>query len=103
MVLARPFLAVLFLAAPLGGGAFAAPLGADGPDANPMLEQAQRKGTRNYRPDGTAPPAADAGSQASTVSKDEKLDQCMDTWDKGTHITKSKWREICLRQLDARE
>ena len=103
MVLVRPFLMIALLAAPLGGGPFAAPLGADGPDASPVVEQAQRKGTRNYRPDGTAPPAADAGSQASAVSKNEKLDQCMDTWDKGTHITKSKWREICLRQLDARE
>jgi hypothetical protein len=103
MVLVRPFLAIFLLAAPLGGGAFAAPLGSDGPDANPLVEQAQRKGTRNYRPDGSDPAAADAGTQASTVSKNEKLDQCMDTWDKGTHITKSKWREICLRQLDARE
>jgi hypothetical protein len=103
MILARPFLVIVLLAASLGVGAFAAPLGSDGPDASPLVEQAQRKGTRNYRPDGTAPTATDAGSQASTVSKNEKLDQCMDTWDKGTHITKSKWREICLRQLDARE
>ena len=98
MVLARPFLAIVLVAAPLGAGA--APVGADGPDASPLVEPAQRKGTRNYRPDGAAtetPATADA-----TVSRDEKLQQCMDTWDKGTHITKPHWREICVRQLDAR-
>lgn len=24
---------------------------------------------------------------------------CMATWDKGTHITKARWREICARTL----
>jgi hypothetical protein len=101
MVLARPFLMVVLLAAPLGGGAFAAPLGADGPDASTLVEPAQRKGTRNYRSDGTT--ATDTTTTTTAASRSEKLSQCMDTWDKGTHITKSKWREICLRQLDARE
>jgi hypothetical protein len=102
MVLARPFLMMVLLAAPLGGGAFAAPLGADGPEASTLVEPAQRKGTRNYRADGTT--ATDTSPTTTTAaSRSEKLSQCMDTWDKGTHITKSKWREICLRQLDARE
>jgi hypothetical protein len=92
---------IALLAAPLGGGAFAAPLGADGPDASTLVEPAQRKGTRNYRADGTT--ATDTTTTTTAASRDEKLSQCMDTWDKGTHITKSKWREICLRQLDARE
>ena len=92
---------IALLAAPLGGGAFAAPLGADGPDASTIVEPAQRKGTRNYRSDGTT--ATDTTTTTTAASRDEKLSQCMDTWDKGTHITKSKWREICLRQLDARE
>jgi hypothetical protein len=92
---------IALLAAPLGGGAFAAPLGADGPEASTLVEPAQRKGTRNYRADGTT--ATDTTTTTTAASRDEKLSQCMDTWDKGTHITKSKWREICLRQLDARE
>lgn len=92
---------IVLLAAPLGGGAFAAPLGADGPDASTLVEPAQRKGTRNYRSDGTT--ATDTTTTTTAASRSEKLSQCMDTWDKGTHITKSKWREICLRQLDARE
>jgi hypothetical protein len=92
---------IALLAAPLGGSAFAAPLGADGPDASTLVEPAQRKGTRNYRSDGTT--ATDTTTTTTAASRSEKLSQCMDTWDKGTHITKSKWREICLRQLDARE
>ena len=92
---------IVLLAAPLGGGAFAAPLGADGPDASTLVEPAQRKGTRNYRSDGTT--TTDTTTTTTAASRSEKLSQCMDTWDKGTHITKSKWREICLRQLDARE
>ena len=103
MVLARPFLAIVLLASTTGAGAIAAPLGADGPDANPMIEQAQRKGTRNYRPDGTTATDTTTTTTTTAASRSEKLSQCMDTWDKGTHITKSKWREICLRQLDARE
>ncbi len=92
---------IALLAAPLGGSAFAAPLVADGPDASTLVEPAQRKGTRNYRSDGTT--ATDTTTTTTAASRSEKLSQCMDTWDKGTHITKSKWREICLRQLDARE
>jgi hypothetical protein len=103
MVLARPFLMIVLVAAPLGGGAFAAPLGAEGPDASTLVEPAQRKGTRNYRADGTTAPDTTTTTTTSAASRNEKLSQCMDTWDKGTHITKSKWREICLRQLDARE
>ncbi len=96
---------IALLAAPLGGGAFSAPLGADDPDASTLVEQAQRKGTRNYRSDGTTATGTTATdtTTTTTASRSEKLSQCMDTWDKGTHITKSKWREICLRQLDARE
>ncbi|MFM9846119.1 MAG: hypothetical protein ACKVP3_03055 [Hyphomicrobiaceae bacterium] len=28
---------------------------------------------------------------------------CMATWDKGTHITKVRWREICARTLKDQE
>lgn len=70
--------------------------------AGVALAEEVRKGTRNYRPDGSAAAITETPAAASTVSRDEKLQQCMDTWDKGTHITKPKWREICIRQLDAR-
>jgi hypothetical protein len=104
MWIARSFLLATFCAAFAGTPALAAPIVLDVRDASTLPEPAARKGTRNYRPDGSEPAATDAaGTQASTASKSEKLDQCMDTWDEGTHITKSKWREICIRQLDARD
>jgi hypothetical protein len=31
------------------------------------------------------------------------LASCMATWDKGTHITKARWREICARTLRDQE
>ena len=74
------------------------------PDIAQATEQAARKGTRNYRP-GDAPlttPGAGTQAQDTGPSRADKLSQCMDTWDKGTHITKSKWREICVRQLNER-
>lgn len=88
MLALRPLL-IATLCVPLAAGAALAD-----PDA--------RKGTRNYRPDGAAPTATDTPAQSSGQSRDEKLQQCMETWDKGTHITKPKWKEICIRQLDDR-
>lgn len=68
------------------------------------VEPAARKGTRSYRDGEATPtvPAATTPAARGDFSEAEKLAQCMDTWDKGTHITKSKWRDICKRQLDAR-
>jgi hypothetical protein len=77
------------------------------PGAAPEFHLAQlggRKGTRNYIPDtysdqvlqDTTP----AGSEKETETK--ALDDCIATWDAGTHITKSKWREICKRQIKER-
>jgi len=76
-------------------------------DASATLNVAARKGTRNYRSDGdstttTKPSATDVNPSAGT-SPAEKIAQCMETWDAGTHISKSKWREICQRQLRAGE
>lgn len=88
-------------------GAPAAPVVAEdtiGPTQ--VAEPAVRKGTRKYRADET--PAATAPADSTTTAKSrgpsraDKLSQCMDTWDTGTHITKSKWREICQRQLNER-
>ena len=77
-------------------------------DATAHHEVAARRGTRNYRPDGgtattTTPSTAVTAPSASGMSLSDKLDQCMETWDAGTHISKSKWREICQRQLRAGE
>ncbi|MDH4982369.1 hypothetical protein [Hyphomicrobium sp. D-2] len=64
---------------------------------------AGRKGTRNYREGGSTDTAAPSISDYKAPTRAEKLQYCIDTWDAGTHITKSKWREICKRQLAAGE
>lgn len=102
MVLARSFLPVVLCAAQIGDAALAAPLVFDRWGTSPILEPVQRKGTRSYRPEGTAPADAAATAQGAAVSRAEKMAQCMATWDTGTHITKAKWREICERQIDER-
>ena len=70
-------------------------------DARSTLELIARKGTRNYAPDSAdapLPPTPDA-PVATTKDNAERLKDCMATWDAGTHITKSNWKEICKRQL----
>ena len=76
-------------------------------DTGVTQDIAARKGTRNFRSDGgsattTTPSTTDINPSAGT-SPAEKIRQCMETWDTGTHISKSKWREICQRQLRAGE
>ncbi len=87
--------------AQIGNAALAAPLVFDQWDRSAIVEPVQRKGTRSYRPEGTTPAEAAATAQEA-VSRAEKITQCMDTWDAGTHITKGKWREICERQINER-
>ena len=96
MTVLRTILLAL-LVAPVA--ASAAPLATDSPvDPLQLTEPSARKGTRSYRA-GEATAADDTQTKTDGISDAEKLSQCMDTWDTGTHITKSKWREICKRQL----
>lgn len=77
--------------------------------AMPAVQLAARKGTRNFRTDDadtpgapsttTTPPPPDKPADAAEANT---LDACMATWDKGTHISKSRWREICQRNANDR-
>jgi hypothetical protein len=73
------------------------------PDVAPVVEPVARKGTRAYRPDGATPAVPADAAQANSTSGDDALAQCIATWDAGTHISPSKWREICKRQLNDRD
>lgn len=70
-------------------------------DVAQLAEPTTRKGTRNYKAEDLTVPTSptSTGTKTDGLSFKDKLNQCMDTWDAGTHITKSKWREICQRQL----
>lgn len=104
MMLLRASL-LAFLVSCAATGASAAPVVAEATiGATQVVEPAVRKGTRKFRA-GEAPtttPSADSTTTAkrSGLTRADKLSQCMDTWDTGTHITKSKWRQICERQLN---
>lgn len=74
----------------------------------PALHFAARKGTRNYRLDDAGTPGGGSTTTSPSADKPEAaaesgtLESCMATWDKGTHISKSRWREICLRNANDR-
>jgi hypothetical protein len=75
-----------------------------GKTALPAAMVAGRKGTRNYEPDdiGAITLAKhDPNSSAVTPeAQQQKLEECIASWDIQTHITKGDWRKICIRQLD---
>lgn len=101
----RTMLLALLCTLPLGAASFAAPVIAEATvDSAQLAEPAARKGTRNYRAgeDEAATAPSTTTMKNDGQSEKEKLTQCMETWDTGTHITKSKWREICIRQLNDR-
>lgn len=81
-----------------GGSASAlpgsAPAAASGPT---LLQQIARKGTRSYVPDHIPEDTTD-----TKTSEAKALADCIEIWDEKTHISKSKWREICKRQLKER-
>jgi hypothetical protein len=65
-----------------------------------------RKGTRLYRPDDTEDydaltEAQEKGAATATHEQtpEERLEECMRSWDDKTHITKSSRRLICQRQI----
>lgn len=104
MPLIRSFTFVVLCAAQVGHAALAgSPIAETPPGATPIVEPAARKGTRAYTPDGTATALPTVTPETSAPAGSDALAQCMDTWDAGTHITKSKWREICIRQLKDRD
>jgi hypothetical protein len=67
-----------------------------------------RKGTRLYRPDdseGYDLPVE--GKEKATATHEptaeDRLEECMASWDEKTHIPKSSWRLICQRQIKDNE
>lgn len=97
-----PLLGALLLGA-VAGPSFALPGGEPVAKSRPALWQpAARKGTRNYVPD-TAPAATpDTAPATDPAAHAKALEDCIAIWDAKTHITKSKWREICERQIKER-
>jgi len=43
--------------------------------------------------------ATTGGSSITGGATGRNIPECMEAWDKATHITKTKWREVCARTL----
>ena len=43
--------------------------------------------------------ATTGGSSVTGGATGRNIPECMEAWDKATHITKTKWREVCARTL----
>ena len=70
--------------------------------SEPIVRRVARKGTRNYPDDGEALTVPTTTPTGDAAADHDALKECMDIWDAATHITKSKWREICARQIKER-
>jgi hypothetical protein len=84
------------------GPSFALP-GSEPPAASKLalVQLVARKGTRIYDA-ATETPHDTTSDQADQATEAQALADCIAIWDEGTHITKSKWGEICQRQLKER-
>ena len=71
---------------------------------SPVVMVTGRKGTRDYEPDdigaATLTKHDESLSAVTSVARQQKLEECMASWDGKTHITKDDWRKICIRELD---
>jgi hypothetical protein len=68
-----------------------------------QVQRVARRGTRNYYAgDGEALTVPTTPSTETAASGHDPIKECVDVWDAATHITKSKWREICVRQIRER-
>ena len=80
-----------------------------GPNGRSFVVKTEgRKGTRLYRTDvpdegGDLSEAEEKTAATHEPTAEERLDQCMASWDEKTHITKSSWRLICQRQIKYNE
>ena len=67
-----------------------------------------RRGTRLCRPDDSESydPLVEGEEKATATHEptpEERLEECMASWNEKTHITKSSWRLICQRQIKYNE
>jgi hypothetical protein len=87
------FAAVAALAFGSAGGSQAATSKLGAPHAASMQSPAGESATPKLPPKGNAP---DAGKPAAGG---DPLQDCLETWDAGTHMTKRQWEETCRRTL----
>jgi hypothetical protein len=99
-----PLVCALALAAPRPTFAMEGVAASAAGSGSLVVKVQARKGTRLYTPDQSVDYGALVEGQEKAIAtpdatSQQKLEQCMASWDAGTHITKANWRKICERQL----
>jgi pyruvate/2-oxoglutarate dehydrogenase complex dihydrolipoamide acyltransferase (E2) component len=75
---------------------------APGPEAQPSAKDAAKKPAAAAKPDAAKKPDA-AATKATAAKRDaDSLEQCLNDWDKGTHMTRAEWARTCRRVVTNR-
>jgi hypothetical protein len=62
--------------------------------SQPVLKKAQERGSTPSVATTSPDPALSGGR-----TRERDFQDCLDTWDKGTHMTKKEWRRTCERTI----
>ena len=63
--------------------------------SQPVLKKAKERGS----PPSTATNSKEAPTSGDMTKQEKDFKDCLDTWDKGTHMTKKEWRRTCERTI----
>src|SRR6516225_9875672 len=63
--------------------------------SQPVLKKAKERGATPS----TATNSKEAPTSGDMTKQQRDFKDCLDTWDKGTHMTKKEWRRTCERTI----
>jgi hypothetical protein len=63
--------------------------------SEPVLKKAKERGS----PPSTATNSKETPTSGDITKQEKDFKDCLDTWDKGTHMTKKEWRRTCERTI----
>jgi len=63
--------------------------------SQPVLKKAQERGSRPS----IATNSKEAPTSGDMTKQEKDFKDCLDTWDKDTHMTKLEWRRSCERTI----
>jgi hypothetical protein len=63
--------------------------------SQPVLKKAQESGSTRS----TATNSKEAPTSGDMTKQQRDFKDCLDAWDKGTHMTKKEWRRSCERTI----
>jgi hypothetical protein len=54
---------------------------------------------KGWKDRGETPLTPSGAATSSGMTKQQRLSQCLESWDAGTHMTKREWRRTCERPV----